>query len=307
MTDYAHNGSLQKASSNRHATFDARVRTRIGEIYLGVMCRLLRCRPGSRWIDPYIYGSGLFPRSVVREVTRFGYRMRLDLHDQIGRMIYFLGSHEPAESQYVASLIRPDWVVVDVGAQIGYYTLMAARNVDAQRGHVYAIEPNPSSLEELRYHVWANDLPHVTIIPNAVGRADGAAEFYPGPAHNTGLASRFDRGYDNPPVRVEQTSIDQLAEKYGWWRLDFLKVDAEGCEAAVLAGASETIARFKPLLLLELNEHMLRLAGSSFADVVRRLRALGYSIRESGVDHRELTDEQICARRFLNVFAVHES
>jgi len=300
MTDLTHKNTLMGGRSR----FDDYLKARAGELYLNLVCRVLRRRLGSPWVDRFIYGPGLFPSHVVREVNRFGYRMRVDLHDQIGRMIYFLGSHEPDESDRVRAMIQPDWVVVDVGAQIGFYTLMSASRIDPHRGHVYALEPNPKSLEKLRYHVQINDLSHVTVIPKAVAAERGTATFYPGPEHNTGLASRFDRGYDATPITVEQTTIDDLAAEHGWTRLDLLKVDAEGCETAVIAGAANTLERFKPVLLMELNEPMLTRAETSGVALVQRLRELGYSLREFDNDERELSDDDIRSSEFLNVVAM---
>jgi FkbM family methyltransferase len=233
--------------------------------------------------------------------------MQLDLHDQIGRMIYFLGSHEPLETERVRDLIRPDWVVMIVGAQIGFYTLLAARRIDPQRGHVYAIEPNPSALDHLRHHVWLNDVPHVTVVPKAVGDRGETIHFYPGPSHNTGLASTFDRGFDTPAVLVEQTTIDHLADEFDLDRLDFMKVDAEGCEAAVLEGASRTLRRFHPTLLLELNDRMLRRAGASSRKIVTALQDLGYRLFESTGDDTELSLDAVTRCAFLNVLAMHSA
>ena len=180
MIEFVNNETAPFAAENRPARFGAHLRSTAGTLYLHLVCGLLHRRLGSPWVDRFIYGAGLFPRSHLRETTRFGYRMQLDLHDQIGRMIYFLGSHEPLETERVRDLIRPDWVVMIVGAQIGFYTLLAARRIDPQQGHVYAIEPNPSALDHLRHHVWLNDVPHVTVVPEAVGddrHASAANEF----------------------------------------------------------------------------------------------------------------------------------
>ena len=114
-------------------------------------------------VDRFIYGPGLFPHTVEREAVRFGCRMRLDLHEQVARMIYFLGSHEPKETALIERILKPDWVVIDIGAQIGFYTILAAGKLDSKTGRVYSVEANPVTYQRLQHHVTTNELHHVTV------------------------------------------------------------------------------------------------------------------------------------------------
>jgi len=279
------------------------VRSVIGECYLTLVCRVLRRRLGSWFVDRFIYGPKLFPHSVAREAIRAGCRMNLDLHEQVSRMIYFLGSHEPAETALVQRILQPDWVVIDVGAQIGFYTLLVAHMLDPDRGRVYSIEADPGTYLRLRQHILTNKLHHVTATNRAIGEASGTVALYPGPNHNTGLSSIFDRGRGVAPVSVRQITLDQLVQEYGLRRCDLIKIDVEGAEAAVIQGGLETLRRFKPRLLLELNASMLERAGTCPSAIAEALSGLGYTLYD--VDHmqREVTEECLVSTEFMNVYA----
>src|SRR5262249_684607 len=108
-----------------------------------------------------------------REATRIecpagpGLRMRVRLDDYIGNFIYYWGCWEPDESWVIRALLRPGDVFVDVGANVGYFSPLAARAV-GPLGRVIAFEPTPPTLEELRHNVALNDLQNVTVHGEAV-------------------------------------------------------------------------------------------------------------------------------------------
>lgn len=279
------------------------VRSFIGECYLTVVCRVLRRRLGSPFVDRFIYGPGLFPQSVAREAVRAGCRMQLDLHEQVSRMIYFLGSHEPMETALVERILQPDWVVIDIGAQIGFYTLLVAHKLDPSEGHVYSVEADPRTYQRLRYHVMTNELHHVTVTNRAIGETSGMVDFFPGPSHNTGLSTVLDRGCGAVPTTVSQITLDELVHEYELRKCDLIKIDVEGAEAAVVNGGLETLRRFRPRLLLEFNAAMLERAGSSPTDLATTLQQLGYKLYDLGCTDEPLTLDRIGSTEFMNVYA----
>lgn len=287
----------------REAQGSMSLRSFIGQCYLTAVCRVLRRRLGSPLVDRFIYGPELFPCPAEREVVRVGCRMRLDLHEQVSRMIYFLGSHEPTETALVERILQPDWVVIDLGAQIGFYTLLVARKLDPSLGRVYSVEANPGTYQRLRYHVMINELHHVTVINRAIGETSGPVDLFPGPGHNTGLSSVLDRGCGVVPVTVSQITLDELVYKYGLRRCDLIKIDVEGAEAAVVNGGLETLRRFRPRLLVELNAPMLERAGSSPTDLAKTLHRLGYELYDPGCTDEPLTLDRIASTEFMNVYA----
>jgi FkbM family methyltransferase len=140
----------------------------------------------------------------------------------------------------LARLVRPESVFLDIGANIGYYTAYLYPLVAA----VHAFEPDERALPYLRD--LARGLPRLTVHAAAVSSADGTAVLSSGASSEiSALASDGSRGVEVPTV-----AIDSL-EKAFHGPVGAMKVDTEGHEAAVLAGADRTIERDRPLLLCE--------------------------------------------------------
>lgn len=180
----------------------------------------------------------------------------------------------------LAPLIPDDAVVFDVGAHAGQYTKLFARL--AWRGRVYAIEPQSYARRILRAAIRFNRVRNVEILPLALGAAPGNATLTI-PVKASGSYG-FGLAHLGPGTRegfaetetVEVTTLDVLAMKLGLTRLDFIKADIEGWEQAMLEGGRATLARFKPALLLELNDEYMRRASGSVAAVWRMLTELRY-------------------------------
>ncbi len=215
----------------------------------------------------------------------FGLRFNHHLSGDMSRCTYVDGRYEPNEMFAMASLIGPGMCVVDVGANAGVFTLMAAKLVGAE-GAVHAFEPSPRDRERLVANVSANGLTNVKVHAAAVGRGAGKAVLAVSgaehPGHNTigGFAySSTVRAYS---VEVDVTSLDEFAEANKLGRLDLLKIDVEGSETAVLEGGRESLRKFRPVIVAEASEASLRQLGSSVAELLQLLRAAGYEVRVFG-------------------------
>ena len=189
--------------------------------------------------------SGLRGKSRIGGVLRRGARaptglvrlpngqvLRHDPSDHVAHTIY-LGGYEPAERRIFRQLVRPNGLVVDVGANLGIYTLAASELV-GPAGRVIAIEPGPA-LEGLRVAVDAARCGNVEIVPVAAGAAAGRAVLHV-PGHHAGLASLRTTCAKSDPQVVEVARLDALPGLPAG-EIDVLKVDTEGYEAEVLAGA----------------------------------------------------------------------
>jgi FkbM family methyltransferase len=157
-------------------------------------------------------------------------------------------------------------LVCDIGACLGDHTATYSRFV-GRIGSVHAFEPNPVALECLLHnmHRYGN----VTVHPVALGAKEGKAGIQGN--LNLGMA-KITEGND--------ISVDTLDnQSKGWARLDFIKMDAEGYEPEILDGAKETLSRFSPVMLIEVNRPVLAQRGMTPADIYDRLSAMGYSYR----------------------------
>ncbi len=188
-------------------------------------------------------------------------------HDQcIVDEVYERGAYSGAE-------ILPGQTVVDAGAHIGAFTLMAARRV-GPTGRVVCFEPSPRTRELLDRNLAANAVPWVSRRDCALAGAEGRAELFvaddaaDNPAADTLHASA---GRAAVPVRVRR--LDDVLEEEGVGPVDHLKIDVEGAELSVMDGAPETLARTRRVVL---EVHPPRVDP---AEVRRRLEALGFSCR----------------------------
>jgi FkbM family methyltransferase len=148
----------------------------------------------------------------------------------------WLGTYELQKQLALSLACQPGMTALDLGANVGFYTLLLARAVGSN-GHVTAIEPDRRNAARLRWHVRLNRLRNVRIVTGAVGAASGAAIFSPGPTHTTG---HIVRGGAGEPTNIYRLDDVILGNKFNIPAI--VKMDIEGGEAAALAGAPELLA-----------------------------------------------------------------
>lgn len=211
---------------------------------------------------------------VVR--LREGFKLLVDGTSQTGRIAYATGDYEPRVTRIMQALVRPGDTVVDVGANIGYFSIVAARAA-GPTGHVLAFEPVPRVRQSLQANLRLNDLPNVSVHSEALSAASGEATFYLGPQLDTGLGSLRALA-DGEEIRIRQVRFDDLWD--GSRRVALVKIDVEGAELLVLEGMAECLARDRPEILLEVTDQYLRGLGSSAEALFTFLTSRGYSFYE---------------------------
>lgn len=159
--------------------------------------------------------------------------------DEYLSALAYRGLYERAETAIVQRLVRPGGFVIDVGANLGYYTALLAHLV-GPTGHVVAFEPSPMCVPALRRLVMAADLGNVTIHASAVGASAGTAVLRNAAAHHhTGLATlRGDVEADGETTEVTVVALADVPEIAAAPEIDLVKIDVEGLESEVLDGAS---------------------------------------------------------------------
>jgi FkbM family methyltransferase len=202
-----------------------------------------------------------------------GFEMEIrDPREHVQRYIFFRGQYEPRETAFVRALLRPGDKFVDAGANIGWFTLLAA-SIIGPSGRVLAFEPFPLSVDQLKRNVSINDLSNVDVFPIALDYEDGVCNLAAWPG-NQGSASAFAR---TEGVSVPTKRLDDLLPSNERYRL--LKIDVEGAEMRVFSGAQAALSdgRFE-YILFEVNDRMLRRAGSSAAALLSLFRTHRYTL-----------------------------
>jgi FkbM family methyltransferase len=183
------------------------------------------------------------------------------------------GASDPEVADAFRTMLRPGMVVFDCGAHVGEYTLMFSRLVGPD-GAVYAFEPDPRVFEMLEWNVRSNAMTNVTTAQAALSSASGRAEYAVHPdATCSSLAEFGDARGDVEIVDVPTTSLDDYAHEQGLVRVDALKIDVEGAEGAVLAGAAGLLADKRPALVF-VECH----SAAAEEEVRGTLEAAGYAI-----------------------------
>jgi FkbM family methyltransferase len=203
-----------------------------------------------------------------------GARLAIVLSDGWHRGIYFRGDYEPETTRLVRSSLLPGDVFLDVGANIGYYACLAA-----SRGAVaHAFEPHPDLVERMELTRTLNRFgDRLRIVPAAVAERDGTARFFLSPqAINCGLSSLLPLPHlqSGRQLDVATLSLDSYCRQQGIRRIRLLKIDVEGAELQVLAGAHMVLHALRPdAIICELGGFR---EGSRPADVLRQFAAAGY-------------------------------
>lgn len=209
----------------------------------------------------------------LRDVPAMG--MRCGLIDVIERTLLTEGRWEPHVGRVVQAVLRPGDVFVDVGANIGYFSLMGACLV-GQEGHVYALEPCRRTFARLLEHIRLNGLNNVTALPLAASNCNGTAVMHFLTANNTGASTLRPCPQTAQDEVVFTFPLDSLLAGIGTVpRL--VKIDVEGLEMDVLRGMRVTLTKHRPFVVAEVVESFLReRMGAGSRQLIDGMVELGY-------------------------------
>ncbi len=183
---------------------------------------------------------------------------------------FILGNHEPEVQKLLASVLRPGMNYYDVGANVGFFGLLAARVV-GPLGHVICFEPLPENARQIRYNSQLNGFTNIEIRCEALGGSNRTDIFNTSAEPTWGMLSTVGKAPEQASgqITVEVRTLDSLCVDGGLPRPDVIQFDVEGAEAEALEGASATLTAHRPLLVIELH--------STNAAVTAILDRLGYA------------------------------
>lgn len=168
--------------------------------------------------------------------------------------IYWHGNYEPAVQRVIAGHLRTGDVFYEIGAHIGFFSMIAARQV-GEEGAVFAFEPDPENAARIKEHARRNGLTRIEVVQSAAWSDSGFVQFErasPFSSRNTGrIAGVVGSRTPAEVVEVEATTLDAFAAFHRPPAL--VKVDVEGTEAEVLRGGDRLFSQTRPLLLCEVH------------------------------------------------------
>lgn len=187
------------------------------------------------------------------------------------------GSWERSTTEFFQNTLKPGMTVIDIGANIGYFSLLSA-NLVGPGGQVHSFEPYPGYVERFKLSLAQNNFSNIRLNEFALSNRKETHKLYKGlSSARMHKWSHEDPVYNqvHDEIEVNCVSLDEYAQKF-LERVDFIKIDVDGYEARILKGAHETIQKYKPIVLIELFESALRDAGASVFELLQMFSAWGY-------------------------------
>jgi len=184
----------------------------------------------------------------------------------VGWHVALFGTYEPELREILKVVLPSGGVAVDVGANVGWHTLLMARLV-GDSGRVFAAEANPSVRKSLEDNLKLNRFGQVQVLPYAIAATEGTVDFHGPEADDAGSGD----GHvvtvtaNSRPwlIRVESRPLDAIFLASPLTRLDLIKIDVEGFEWPVFQGAEQTISQFRPHIIFEYNAEYAHRGGGT--------------------------------------------
>jgi FkbM family methyltransferase len=213
-------------------------------------------------------------RNSVYTVRRGGVRYQLDISDPMDRGLYYIGVHEGLVTKFLQCFLRSGLTCFDVGANIGYYSLLFSKLV-GPFGQVHGFEPCPNEFGRLQRNVFLNDMSNINLHQIALGDIKGKIGIT---KWKKGGLTRVSSSNDDFFHEARSTTLDDFCKIKKIYKINVIKVDIEGYEVKFLHGALETILRNKPTIVIELNPTALDIFGNNVLEIKEILCNMGYTL-----------------------------
>ena len=190
-----------------------------------------------------------------------------------------MARYEPGTTRLFQETVKPGMVVVDIGAHVGYYTLLAAKQVGST-GKVFAFEPEPDNHAILLKNICMNSYDNVVAAQMAVTDRRGDSTLYLTDL-DSGRHSVYHHGLpERGSAQVKTTTLDYFLASEGWPPVDLIKIDVEGAEVKVLEGMTLLVEKSANLkLIIEFNPSLLQDGGSTPLEFLEGLASRGWGVQ----------------------------
>ncbi|MES2284321.1 MAG: FkbM family methyltransferase [Bacteroidota bacterium] len=209
-----------------------------------------------------------------------GEKFRIRNIDLLGLELINGESFEENTKDLIMNTVKKGMVVLDIGANIGYYTVKMA-SIVGDEGKVLAFEPNPLMVKELKNNIELNNLKNVQIHEIALSNISGSLTFYnPSKGKEAHGSLKQNNTFDFDDTReVRAERLDDVLKNAGIQKVDFIKIDVEGAEYEVLAGAKELLfSENKPVIIFESAENLCYAFEHKVFDILKLVSDYGYEI-----------------------------
>ncbi|WP_437203121.1 FkbM family methyltransferase [Planctomicrobium sp. SH664] len=217
---------------------------------------------------------------IVR-LQEFSGEFALDVRSDVFRRVVLTKGYESSLTQLCLKHLDPNRDVIDVGANVGFYSVLLAKAIAPQR-KVLAFEPTQRALKRLRENLALNHVTNVEIFNGVASNSEGTAEIktIEGKEEYSSLGATCHpdiAGERFVTESVVSRTLDTLVPEKGI-NPGFIKVDVEGAEHLVFSGALKVLKEYRPVVLSELSNFLLAKNGSSSQEVIRMIESQGYDV-----------------------------
>lgn len=204
-----------------------------------------------------------------------GFFMYLNPTEHIQQQLFWYGYYEKELGELIRKALRPGDVFLDVGANIGYFSLVAGTmNPELT---VVAFEPVKELFASLKDNIQINGIRNIIAVNAALGEVNDEEEIFISGADNRGMSSfRQPENFAGKKEKVKILRTDDWFKSFALPKVDLIKIDTEGSELAVLKGMKGILEQFKPLIIVEINPATLAMFNRSSIDVLTYFDQLSF-------------------------------
>ena len=224
--------------------------------------------------------------TIINELIHFrllsykkvlGNKIYLQKHSFVSRCLVRRGIHEETLTKFAINAIKKGDVVLDVGANIGYYTLIFAKIV-GENGHVFAFEPEPSNFDLLKKNVMVNNYRNTSLEKIAISNKNGNTKLYLNKANAGEHRIYLSNTAKNNFLNVEMKTLDEYFKNNSIRdKISFIKMDVEGSEIGVIKGMNSILENKKLTIMLEFDPVQIKNYGASPEELLNILANQGFS------------------------------
>lgn len=252
---------------------------------------LFKCKPLGRYhyacykrfFKPFHTFRGLKAKTTYDRQ----FKLLVDVDEWIQQHIFFFGVYDIAGISFIKKQLNPGDVFLDIGANIGTYSLSASACLSQEQGgRVYAFEPVPRIFEKLQKNIVLNGVENILVNQVAVYSEPSTLELFVSSEENIGMSSIFHHDTESGEVaKVKAICMDDFIEENQIEQVNLVKIDIEGAELFALKGMARTIEKYKPVFLIEISASVLgeqSLLGDEVLTFMKSFAYSPYSIEPSG-------------------------
>lgn len=213
---------------------------------------------------------------IISPPTLKGLKMAIDPDSGIDRTIFFRGIAHRELVDFLLKNVKTNSVFFDIGSHSGYFSLLAAHI--ANKGQVYSFDPQPKSCNLLKYSISLNHINNIKVNQVCVGNRDGFVNFFI--SSQTDASSIMRTPYQGrvKSTKCKITRLDSYCKKNNIKKINFIKIDTEGAEKAILFSSKDLLKKYRPVLIVEFANDAASTFNFHPNELYDYLKDLGYNM-----------------------------